>query len=266
MSKLWAILRRDARLALSYPMTFWMQWVSIVISVTGFYYVSKLVAPTTALGSNGRISSYFAYVVVNMAFLTVLNGALGGFSRSIRSDQLMGTLEAIIATKTPLTTLAIGSSLWTLFVCVIQATLYVAIAAVLFRMDISHVNAALALIAALLSVACTAAFGILSAAVVVVTKQNPPTSLFVGGAASMLAGVLFPVSMLPPPLQWISWLLPLTHGLNAVRAAFQGSSRLDVTPDLAWLAVVAALVLPIALFAFKSAVKFAAREGTLAHY
>lgn len=39
----------------------------------------------------------------------------------------------------------------------------------------------------------------------------------------VLCGVNFPISLLPEPLQIVSNILPLTHGLEAVRQVFDGS-------------------------------------------
>jgi ABC-type multidrug transport system permease subunit len=97
-------------------------------------------------------------------------------------------------------------------------------------------------------------------------KQEPPTSVLVGGIASLLGGVLFPIDKLPPILRDLSWYVPVTHSLNGIRAAVAGASIADVGGDALWLALMAAVVLPISLYVFTRSVRRAKVYGTLGDY
>lgn len=102
MNKILAIFLRDARLALSYPASFWMRWVSTALAVLGFAMVSRLVPPSVHLGVAGSRGTYFDYVVINVAFFSLQATALQSFSQAIRNDQFCGTLEPLLSTPTPL--------------------------------------------------------------------------------------------------------------------------------------------------------------------
>ncbi|MEE8419262.1 MAG: ABC transporter permease [Dehalococcoidales bacterium] len=52
------------------------------------------------------------------------------------------------------------------------------------------------------------------------------------GVILVLTGVIIPISSLPPPLAALSQILPLTHGLVAFRAAFDGAAVQAVWPSL----------------------------------
>ena len=261
-----AFFKRDAKLSLSYPFNFAMQWVSVGISVIGFYFVSQLVPPSKTLGVHGASAGYFAYVVINMAFMTIQSAALASFSSAVRFDQLYGTIESVLATRTSVASLVLGSGLWGICVSGLQGVLYLIVAAVFFGLDLHKTSLASALAVLTVSLLCMAALGVFSAAVVIAFKQTPPSSFLIGGAASLLGGVLFPIALLPRPLQAISWLLPLTHALSGMRGAIAGLGLRELGGDFIWLLVAAALLVPAAFVAFSRAVEHAKMNGTLAHY
>lgn len=266
MQKLLALVRRDAKIELSYPLPFAMQWVAIVVGVSAFYYVSKLVPPSRLLGSGGSKSTYFAYVVVNVAFMLLQTNAVQAFATNLRRDQMVHVVEPIFATPTPVALIAFGSGLWKMLLSAAQVLVYLGVATFAYKLDLHGTNVGLLALFTLLSLLCMSAIGVIGAGIVIYSKQQPPSNYVVGGAASMLAGVLFPVALLPFPLQIISWLLPITHALNGMRAAIAGASLQAVSGDAVWLAVASVVLMPISVLVFSRCVDRARSDGTLAHY
>lgn len=265
MSAVLAVVRRDAKLALSYPLSFWLPWLSIVISVTGFSYVSKLVTPSQTLGIHGKTATYFTYVIVNLAFTVLLSNALQSFASMVRRDQLTGTLEQILVSATTVPVIAFSSGLWSLTLSALQVLEYLGLGW-LFGLDLAGMNLPALCLFLCLGVACMASLGLIAAAVVITYKQVPPSGFLVGGAASMLAGVLFPVALLPEPLRIISWCLPLTHALAGLRGATSGADLGALAVDAIWLAAATVILIPVALLSLRWLVERARRDGTLAFY
>ncbi|HEY9180574.1 MAG TPA: ABC transporter permease, partial [Candidatus Baltobacteraceae bacterium] len=205
-----AFLARDLLLTLSYPSTIGAPLASAVVTVFGFAFISRIVSSHAPLDAGGRHIDYFTYVVVNLAFMLLLNTALRAVPAALRRDQVAGTLEPMFASPTSITAMVVGSAAWPLLFACIQAALYFASGAVL-GLHYQDMNVALLAVMLLLSCACTGALSVFGAAAVIAFKQQPPFSLMAGTAATLLAGVLFPVSLLPQPLRVLSWLLPLTH-------------------------------------------------------
>jgi ABC-2 type transport system permease protein len=263
--KVAAIFVRDARLAISYPMSFWLGWISIAGQVLAFYFMSKLVGPSAAFGFGGHETSYFDYVVVNLAFVEFQTVAIQSFQRAIRSDQMLGTLEAVLATPTSLPLIVLSSGLWAFALTVVQVAVYLGVASLL-GLNLAHTNLSTALVFLLLTVACMSPVGVLSAASIMTFKQLGPTNWVANGLAMLLGGVLFPVSKLPVALQYVSWMLPITHALNGIRGAVHGATLSQLAPDAMWMAACAVLLLPISLVAFARAVRRAKMDGTLGHY
>jgi ABC-2 type transport system permease protein len=265
MTRMLAFAQRDLRLTLSYPFALVMPFISIAVTVAGFAFLSRLINPHAPLDAGAGHLNYFTYVVLNLAFMLLLNQALQAASNAVRRDQLAGTLEPIVSTTTSLPLMILGSSLWPMSFAAVQAGAYIAFAQV-FGLHFGHVEVlgfALTLLAAM---TCMAAIGVFAAAAVLRFRQTPPSSFLVGSAAALLTGVLFPVHLLPPPLQIVSWLLPLTHALHGIRASLAGAPFAAVSSDILWLSVASALLIPIALVAFRAALTQVRIDGTLASY
>ncbi|MDQ6767665.1 MAG: ABC transporter permease [Candidatus Eremiobacteraeota bacterium] len=260
-----AIFVRDARLALSYPMSFWLNWLSIAGQVLAFYFMSKLIGPSKSFGFGGHASSYFSYVIVNLAFVEFQTVAIQSFQRAIRSDQMLGTLEAVLATPTSLPLIVLSSGLWAFALTIVEVAVYLGIASLL-GLNLAHTNLVTAGAFLLLTVACMSPVGVLSAASIMTFKQLGPTNWIANGLAMLLGGVLFPVSKLPAALQHVSWLLPITHALNGIRGAVNGATLAQLAPDAIWMAGCAVVLLPLSLWAFGAAVRRAKIDGTLGHY
>jgi ABC-2 type transport system permease protein len=265
MHKILAFVGRDARLALSYPFTFWMQFASVLITVAGFYYMARLVRPSASLGMGGRTIDYFTYVVVNLAFMLLLTTALQAFSQTLRRDQVAGTLEAIFVTPTGIWLIVLASGGWPLLFGMLQTLAYF-VFAFLFGLRFANVDAATLAIFLVLGMLSMAALGILGGAVVIRYKQTPPSTFLVGSAAALLTGVLFPISLLPRPLQVLSWLLPMTHALNGFRAAMIGAPPVTVAGDAIWLGAASLFLIPAALTLFARAYDVTRREASLGYY
>jgi ABC-2 type transport system permease protein len=262
LARIRAIFVRDARLAASYRLAFALQWVGIALGVAFLWFASKIVAPSAAFGPG---ETYFAYALVNVAFLTLESAALSGCERVIRNDQVYGTLETILATPTTLAAVAIGSTAWSFVFAFAQIACYLGLG-VLFHVRLDRADPLTLMVFVILGIAATLPLGIASAATVMVFKQGAPLQFVFGRLTPILAGVLFPIALLPGWLQHVSWFLPMTHVLNGVRGAVNGLGLDRVGADALWLAVAACATLPPALLIFRLAVARAKFNGTLGQY
>ena len=261
-----AVVRRDALLALTRPVTFATRWFSPVIGIGGFYFVATLVDPHHSLHVDGRREGYFAYVSINLSFMMLQSSALQAIAQTIRSDQVLGTLEPILATPTRTSLFVASCGVWPIAVSVAQVAFSLAVASAFMGLNLRATDIATLAVFGVLSTLTMFGLGMLGAAGVITFKQVPPSGYLVGGAGSLLAGTLFPVALLPLPLQAVSWCLPLTHALAGLRAAVAGDPVAGHAADAVWLAIAAAILLPLSFFALSRAVARARADGTLAQY
>jgi ABC-2 type transport system permease protein len=260
-----AMFMRDARLAFSYDAQFWFSWIGIVVQVLTFYFISQLIGPSPKFGFGGHSASYFDYTVVNLAFVRFQVTAIQCFQQAVRDDQTAGTMEAIIATPTPLAIIILSRGLWAFTLTFMQLVVFL-ILAVILGLNLTHVDILSAIIFILLTITCMSPLGVMSAAGIMTFKQSGSAGLVMGGLTQLLGGVFFPVTALPLPLRMASWILPITHALNGFRGAIHGASIFQLAPEALWLTLASAILLPTSLWIFARSVDRAKMDGTLGHY
>jgi ABC-2 type transport system permease protein len=265
INKALAMFKRDASLDLSYDVSFWLRWLSIFMSVVIFYFISKLIPPSPQYGFGGTMARYFDYIVVNLAFLRFQATAIQCFQNAIRNDQMTGTLEVLMATPTSLSTIILSTGLWAFTLTLLQAFATLAFGALL-GLDLTHINFVSTIVFILLTIMCMSPVGVMSAAGIMTFKQSGPSGFVMGNAANLLGGALFPISVLPPYLQYVSWALPITHALNGLRGAVHGGTLSQLAPDALWLLLASGILLPVSLWLFARAVRRAKIDGTLGQY
>jgi ABC-2 type transport system permease protein len=261
-----AVFIRDMRIALTHPLGLVSRFANALVGIYGLYCLSSLFDPTGHLGREHAIAfSYFSYTAVNVAFMLLQGTALQVFSSALRADQVNGSLEPILQTQAYALPYVLAAGLWPLLLSFVQVLATLAFASVFLGLDVHHINVATLCCFIALSTFVMTAISIFSAAAVLRFQQVPPSAYLISGAAPVLAGVMFPVSRLPHPLQIVSWLLPLTHSLRGLRGAFQGATIAELWPDAAWLLCVGIVILPIAIAALEIITRRSRDDGTLSH-
>jgi ABC-2 type transport system permease protein len=260
-----AMFRRDASLALSYDYLFWGNWIALGIQVLSFYFISKLIPDSPKYGFQHHAASYFQFIAINLAFVRFQATAIQCFQTAIRDDQLAGTLEAIMATPTSIPVIILSRGLWAFTLTMLQVAVFLLLAAGL-GLNLGHANLGSTVLFILLTVACMSPLGVMAAASIMTFKQGAASTFLMGGLTQLFGGVFFPVSTLPPALQVISWLMPITHSLQGIRGAVHGASIAQLAPEAIWLTIASVILLPISLWLFARAVHVAKVDGTLGHY
>ena len=262
-----AFVKRDFMITTSYKFSFFLQLFGIFLSVLTFYFIAKMFSSASIPSLEPYGGDYFSFVLIGIAFSGYLTTGLGSFSGSIRSEQMMGTLEAMLVTPTSTPFIIISSSLWSFIFTSIRVMVYLLIGVFLFDVNISSVNIFGALLVLALTIICFSSIGIISASFIMIFKQGDPINWAFSAVSGLLGGVFYPITILPGWLQNFSYLLPITYSLRAMRLALlQGYSLEALTPDIFALILFSIILLPISVTIFKYAVRRAKREGSLALY
>lgn len=262
-----AFLKRDFLLNTSYRLAFMIQIVGVGLGASIFYFISRIFgdAASPMLAAYG--GNYFAFVIIGVAFADYLGAGLNSLSATIRDGQVTGTLELMLLTPTRLSVVLLASSLWSFVFPSLRILVFMVSGVLLFGLDLSHANVLSSVVVLIISVICFAGMGLLSASFVMVFKQGDPIGALVTALAGLFGGALYPVEVLPPALQVISAILPVTYALRAIRlAVLQGYNLTELRGDLMVLIMFSLLLVPLGLAAFGFAVKRAKIDGSLAQY
>lgn len=263
MRRALAFLKRDFLIEISYRFNFLLSLVGLVVTISVFYFLGKIVDPETVQDSAGN---YFSFALVGMAMALYLRAGLGSFAESVREEQMMGTLEVMLSTPTSLTTIILSSSLWRFLFTSLSVFAFLLVGAA-FGVSYAGANVGAALLLLVLTIAAYAALGIISASFIMVFKRGDPINWVVSSLSILLGGVFYPLSVLPGWLRALSRLLPITWSLEGIRGALLRSQGYAALGDnFLALAVIDVLLLPLALFLFRLAVNHACRVGSLMKY
>ena len=254
---------RDAITATSYRLNFAFQVFSIFFGLVGFFFFSKLVGNQSPVA---RYGGFLPFAVIGMVMTTYFMAGFSCFSNAVQNERSTGTLEYVLLTPTKLHKVIFASSAWQFCWCTISALLVLITCSLFFQIGFRG-NLFLALLVLVLTTIFFCCLGILSASFVMVFRRGDPLKFLVGILTYTLGGVTFPISLFPAWMQKISNLLPVTHGLYAIREILLlGKSFADVWPQILILLLFIAVGLPLSLYVFKLSVNVARREGSLLHY
>lgn len=259
-----AFVRRGMATYLSYRVKLSLGLASLSLSVLTFSLVGRVVE---AAGPGFVLrygTDYASFAVVGVAVHAVAGAGLSCFRAALRREQLQGTLEILLTTKTPLCAAVFFSGLGELVIVGVGGAAFLA-AARLFLGVVVDVGPWTAL-AVLLYGLFMSGLGLASAGCILVSKEGEPVSWLFSAAASLLGGVYFPIDMMPAWLQRAAWALPTTHALSIARGTVRGGVVCSRACSMLVLAVCAVAALSIGFAVLRWGAARARRLGTLGEY
>jgi ABC-2 type transport system permease protein len=254
-----AFLRRDLRIALSYRLAFASEVGSMLFSVVTYWLVSRLVGPAEVPGG------YFSFAAVGLAvanFMQVIVLVAG----NVRQDQMMGTLEAVVAGGTGVPALAAGMVSYPLLSAAVRGIVYGAIA---FSLGANTVDAnwPLAITGLVVGSVAFAGLSLVSVALVLLFRQAAAATGWFLSILTLAGGVLFPLRLFPSWATAAAKLSPFTQAVRLVRHALLGGATwVGNWVPLVTLVVMALACALLGLASVAGGLARARRSGTLAHY
>ena len=258
----WAFLVRDARVEASYKAGLVLRVLGGLFTVLLFYFVAEVVRRVDD-SSFQLFGGYFGFVVVGLAVLAYMTLGIGGVASGTRESQASGVLELLVLSPARHPALIVSASLPGYVFGALTLTVFLLTAAAL-GVDFGGANVPLALLSLVLATASFVALGLFAAALVFVTKRGNPVAWAIRTSSMLLAGVLYPVEVLPQPLRALSEAVPLTHALELERGALLlGQGLGELWQELTVLAGLTAVLFPLGLAACRLALRMARTDGSL---
>lgn len=267
VAKVLAFVKRGFWHASSYRLNFVGNYLGSALVLLFFYVLAQFygVARPAALADYG--GDYFTFLLIGGVFARYLSLGLRNFGRELEHELTAGTVEPLMVTATPPMLALLGASLWSLIEGLVLLVAQLLVGALVFGADFSRANWAAAAGLTLLTVVALNSWGLFTAAFVLAFKRADPLSWLVDVTLYMLAGVYFPVQILPDWLRAIAYALPLSHALEGLRfALMRGDSLAELWRYVIILLGFNALLLPLGGWALHAALRHVKRSGSLGHY
>jgi len=260
-----AFVRMDARDTLNYPLALGMQQLGAIVPVVTFLFVSKLV------NRNGPdvAGDYYTFVAIGIIGMRLLSAGLESFSSQLLRTINQGRLEMLLVEPIRWTMLPFTMVQWNM-VLAFATSITVLLASLALGAHYNWAGVLGAILVAVLGMAASMGVGVLNASVKVLAKRADPILTVYSLAATILSGVFYPIDTLPSFLRNLSWVIPHTYVLQALRRALMPAGETLPGPSF-WVAFFALLafclvIYPIALFFFSRSMEYGRKTGVLSGY
>jgi ABC-type multidrug transport system permease subunit len=250
---------------MSYPLSFIVDQLATLAPVFTYYFVAKVIE-TPSVNVAG---DYYTFVIIGVVTARLLAGGLRGLGDELELAVKEGRFESLLVQPVPWRALPFGLVQWTVIWRVVNTAVIVAIAIALgsdFRLE----GTPAALLIVVLGIFATMGIGILAAGVKLLAKRTDPIITFYSVAVFVLAGVAYPIELLPRALQIISYLIPETYVIASLRklllpggADLPGPSAPSV---ILGLLAFNAVVFPLSLWLFGRTLEYGRKTGLLSGY
>jgi ABC-2 type transport system permease protein len=264
--KLGAFLRRDALVAWSYRASLLSEWFTLGLQAVIFYFVGRMVDPSTLPAYGGSRASYMEFAAVGIALGAFLQLALGRVAQGIRSEQMMGTLESLMMTPTSPATVQVGTVIYDLVYIPIRTAAFLAVVAVAFGLHFHADGFLPALLVLVAFVPFAWGLGVISAAAVTTFKRGHGVAGIVIGALTLVSGAYIPLSVFPHWVERLTGANPITLAVEGMRRPLLAGGWTGVGHAIALLTPVSAITLTVGIGLFRLALRREHRRGTLGTY
>jgi ABC-2 type transport system permease protein len=250
--------------AVAYPLFLIIQFISATTSPMVYYFVSRLVDSGPSVGDN-----YYTFAIIGLSTVLAMDGGLRGFGNHLDFAVQQGRFETLLIEPIRWRLIPFGLAGWPILVNVVMAVFCMS-AGLALGADLRLVGVPGALLVLGLGIASGHAVGIVAASVKVLSKRSDPVLSLYTLASSVLAGVVFPVALLPLPLRILSYCIPQTYVLSAMRRLLMTDSSTISGPStgqaVLMLLAFIAVVYPLGLWLYGRSLEYGRKLGVLAGY
>jgi ABC-2 type transport system permease protein len=207
----------------------------------------------------------FVLMLIGTAVTAGLQDALTGLTSRLNFAQERGTLETYLVEPVPWALIPAAMNIWRSFTGGVLACLMMVVGWMLGA-PVQTSGIPLALVVLFLGVVACNAVGTFAAAFIVLFKRGEPVVMLYSLAASVLGGALFPTSVLPSYIRWMSYLVPHFYVITAERQLLMvnpPAEPLSLPVAVAALAGFSIFLLAAGLFIFDRSLRLARRLGIL---
>jgi ABC-2 type transport system permease protein len=238
-----------------FPASTIMRYVAVVFPVLLYFFQTRFLGST----------NHFMMMLVGTAVIAGLQDAMTGLTSRLSFAMERGTLETYLVEPVPWALIPVAMNIWRSFTGAILACVMVGLGCLLGG-TIKPEGIPLALLVLFLGIVACNALGSFAAAFILLFKRGEPVVALYSLAAGVLGGALFPIDVLPSWLRWLSYLVPHSYVISAMRQVLLPNPPDDGLPlwlSISVLAAFCVVSLVTGLFVFDRALRLARRLGIL---
>jgi ABC-2 type transport system permease protein len=267
----WAVVQREWMIFTRYP-----SWIISLFIWPLIFPMAYLLTARALSGPDGSglvqfqtstgISDYIGYIAVGTMIWMWQNVVLWNVGYALRNEQMRGTLESNWLSPTWRFSYLLGSSIPQLVSMLMMLSISGLEYALLFGVRFEG-SLWLTLLVILAAIPSVYGLGFAFASVVITAREANAFVFLVRGIVMVFCGITFPVTLLPAWMQSISYWLPQTYIIHAVRSAALSPNGMEtVLPDIKALALFGAFWLVVGFSLFNWMERRARQTGAIGQY
>ena len=204
-------------------------------------------------------------LVIGAVFWNYLSVVFSFIAETVAWERWEGTLEYTFMAPVRRYTQMVGSTVYAVAYGLVHTVVVLGVLALFFELDLSRANFATAAVFMVLGSVSFIGIGIMTAILPLMYVERGAQMTFVLQSVLLLvSGVYYSVDVLPGWMQVISQLSPATYVLEGVRASLLDGASLGALLGDVWpLLVMGVVFIPLGLWAFGRAERYAKRTGKL---
>jgi ABC-2 type transport system permease protein len=262
-----AFVRREMAALGGYRLAFILRLFGFVSVVASLLFLSRFVGAAINPHLAAYAGNYLGFVVIGALATDFQQVGVSGLAQRVRMAQVMGTLEAEVATPASPWMVLAAPPVYEFGAAALRSAVYLLGAKLLLGLALGRANWVSLALCVPLVIAAFSGLGLLAAGTTMLVRRINPVAQIVGSLSFFLSGVMYPVSVLPRWLRAVGELLPLTHALAALRGALLvGAGPAELRQPFIALLLFSVVLAPAGAGVFVYALRRARADGSLSHY
>ncbi len=219
----------------------------------------------TLIGKDQDSDALILSLMIGATFWNYLSVVFSIIGEQISWERWEGTLEYTMMAPVRRVSQLFGATIFAILWGLIHTTVVLIVLVLFFGIDLSNANFLTAGVLMLVGSLSIIGIGMMAAALPLLWVERGDQMVFVINSLLLLvSGVYYSVTILPQWMQTIAAFSPATYILDGVRKALiEGAPITSLLGHVAILAVMAAVFIPLGIWVFGWAERYAKRTGKL---
>jgi ABC-2 type transport system permease protein len=219
----------------------------------------------TLIGRDQDSARLILSLMIGATFWNYLSVVFSIIAEQISWERWEGTLEYTMMAPVRRVSQLLGSTVFAIMWGFIHTTVVLTVLVLFFGIDLSHADFLTALVLMLVGSLSIIGIGMMAATLPLIWVERGDQMVFVIQSLLLLiSGVYYSVTILPEPMQVVAAFSPATYILDGVRQALiDGAPVTSMGGHLLPLAVMAVVFIPLGVWVFGWAERYAKRTGKL---
>ncbi len=240
------------------PMWLTMKMVMSLSQMSFFVFVGQFLVTT-----GNASADIVAYIAIGNAIQALSWNTVFSVINITSHDKWDGTLPLVLATPAHRLPLFVGRAMLHVFDGMLSVAISFAYASFLFGVNFGNTDALALIVVVFLTALTMAGFGLLIGGFSFYFRNPLVFANIFSFILLIFCGVNFPVQELPQSLQPVSYIFPLTYGVDAGRKVIEGATLVDIAPLLGQMLIVGFMSIMLGYVFFRSFEHVSRKTGGL---